>query len=73
MQIKKHIIAIVALAVLLPLCGCGEKEEVIPNAMRTIQKLKQIRIGTETVNIPFEYGMDTGVQGYESIAVRITT
>jgi ABC-type amino acid transport substrate-binding protein len=65
LQIKKHIIAIVTLAVLLPLCGCGEKEEVIPDAMRTIQKSKQIRIGTETVNIPFEYGMDTGVQGYD--------
>jgi ABC-type amino acid transport substrate-binding protein len=65
LQIKKHIIAIVALAVLLPLCGCGEKEEVVPDAMRTIQRLKQIRIGTETVNIPFEYGLDTGVQGYD--------
>ena len=46
--------------------GCTEPEEKpVPNAMQTIERIKQIRIGTNAVHLPFEYGLDTGVQGYD--------
>ncbi len=33
--------------------------------MQTIERIKQIRIGTDAVHLPFEFGLDTGVQGYD--------
>ncbi|MBN2317829.1 MAG: amino acid ABC transporter substrate-binding protein [Acidobacteria bacterium] len=66
MQIKKYIIAVVILIAVLSIFGCGEpKEKPVPDAMQTIERIKQIRIGTDAVHLPFEFGLDTGVQGYD--------
>ncbi|MBN2241272.1 MAG: amino acid ABC transporter substrate-binding protein [Acidobacteria bacterium] len=66
MQIKKHILSIVCLTAVLALSGCGEpKEKPVPNAMQTIERINQVRIGTDAVHLPFEFGLDTGVQGYD--------
>lgn len=66
MQTKKHIIAFVFLTAVLSIFGCGEpKEKPVPNAMQNIERFKQVKIGTDAVHLPFEFGLDTGVQGYD--------
>jgi ABC-type amino acid transport substrate-binding protein len=35
------------------------------NAMERMKKNKMVRISTDAVNLPFEYGLDTGVQGFD--------
>jgi polar amino acid transport system substrate-binding protein len=66
LQIKKYIISLVILITVLAMFGCGEpKEKPVPNAMETIERYNQVKIGTNAVHMPFEYGLDTGVQGYD--------
>jgi ABC-type amino acid transport substrate-binding protein len=47
------------------LSGCGSKEGKAPDAMASINKNKFVRIATEMGNLPFEYGLDTSVQGFD--------
>ena len=65
MQIKKRLISIVILLPLFALYGCNSKEEKSFNAMAAIKKTKQVRISTDPPRLPFEYGLDTGVQGFD--------
>jgi ABC-type amino acid transport substrate-binding protein len=51
--------------VLLALAGCGEKKKEIPSAAESMVKNKVVRIVTDAVNAPFEYGSGTGVQGLD--------
>ncbi len=52
-------------AVLFVLAGCGEKKSKIPSAAESMVKNKVVRIVTDAVNAPFEYGSGTGVQGLD--------
>lgn len=45
--------------------GCGEKKKEIPTAAESMEKNKVVRIVTDAVNAPFEYGSGTGVQGLD--------
>jgi ABC-type amino acid transport substrate-binding protein len=45
-------------------CG-GKKEKEIPPAAESMAKHKEVRIITDAVNAPFEFGAGTGVQGYD--------
>ncbi len=47
------------------LLGCGKKEKAIPSAAETMAKNKLVRIVTDAVNAPFEYGEGTGVKGFD--------
>lgn len=66
MQFRKCFISIVAFLPLLALYGCGSgSEEKSHDAMVPINKTKQVRIATDPPRLPFEYGLDTSVQGYD--------
>lgn len=58
MQSMKRLLLICCAAALL--AGCGPA---IPNAMDSIARNKEVRILTEGVNAPFEFGAGTGYQG----------
>ena len=45
--------------------GCGSNEEKSVNALEQMKKIKMVRISTDAVHLPFEYGLDTGVQGFD--------
>jgi ABC-type amino acid transport substrate-binding protein len=45
--------------------GCGEKEKQIPTAAESMEKNKLVRLMTDAVNAPFEYGEGTGVKGFD--------
>ncbi len=57
-----HAIFLLTLAV--SLIGCGEEKEG-PDAMAQMNKNKMVRIATDAVNLPFEFGAGTGVQGFD--------
>jgi ABC-type amino acid transport substrate-binding protein len=64
--IRNRLISCAVLLPLLAICGCkpgGENGSL--DAMAAMKKNKQVRIGTDPVNLPFEYGLDTGVQGFD--------
>jgi ABC-type amino acid transport substrate-binding protein len=44
--------------------ACGENKET-PGAYSQMQKYKAVRIATDAVNMPFEFGSGTGVQGFD--------
>jgi ABC-type amino acid transport substrate-binding protein len=46
-------------------CGGGKKEKEIPAAAESMAKHKEVRIITDAVNAPFEFGSGTGVQGLD--------
>ncbi len=46
-------------------CGGGSKEKEIPSAAESMEKNKVVRILTDAVNAPFEFGAGTGVQGLD--------
>jgi polar amino acid transport system substrate-binding protein len=46
------------------LVGCGGEPEG-PDAWASIEKNKVVRIATDAVNLPFEFGAGTGVQGFD--------
>lgn len=46
-------------------CGGGSKEKAIPTAAESMAKNKVVRILTDAVNAPFEFGAGTGVQGLD--------
>jgi len=55
--------ALLATGLLLTVMGCGEKE--IRTAAKSMSKFKAVRIVTDAVNAPFEFGAGTGVQGLD--------
>ena len=62
MRTAKFILLAAPLA--LGLVGCGG-EKGAPNAFTQIKKYKAVRILTDAVNPPFEYGEGTSVQGFD--------
>jgi ABC-type amino acid transport substrate-binding protein len=62
LQIAKYTLLIISLA--LTLVGCGKKKE-IASADESMKKNKVVRIITDAVNAPFEFGSGTGVQGLD--------
>jgi ABC-type amino acid transport substrate-binding protein len=58
-------IALLIGALVFALSGCGKKEKEIASAADSMQKNKLVRIVTDAVNIPFEFGSGTGVQGLD--------
>ena len=63
MQIAKYIFLMSSL--LLTITGCGSKEPEAPSASESMAKNKLVRILTDAVNAPFEFGSGTGVQGLD--------
>jgi len=61
LRITKWTILIVSLA--LTLIHCSKKEG--PDAFASMKKNKLVRISTDAVNMPFEFGSGTGVQGLD--------
>jgi polar amino acid transport system substrate-binding protein len=55
--------ALLAIGLLLTAIACGEKE--IQTAAKSMSKFKAVRIVTDAVNAPFEFGSGTGVQGLD--------
>jgi len=52
------------LSITVAFIACGENKE-IPGAYSQMQKYKAVRIATDAVNMPFEFGSGTGVQGFD--------
>ena len=52
------------LSLVLTTLSCGGKKE-IPDAFTSMKKNKLVRIATDAVNLPFEFGAGTGVQGLD--------
>jgi ABC-type amino acid transport substrate-binding protein len=46
--------------------NCGKKGSGFPTAAESMEKNKMVRIAIHAANAPFEFGMDTGVQGYDA-------
>ncbi|HTY60744.1 MAG TPA: transporter substrate-binding domain-containing protein [Acidobacteriota bacterium] len=57
--------ALLMLGLLLTLAGCGEKKKLVPSAAESMEKNKFVRILTDAVNAPLEFGAGTGVQGMD--------
>lgn len=62
MRTAKYTLSVLALA--LSLFGCGGAKEG-PDASSQMKKNKMVRIATDAVNLPFEFGAGTGVQGLD--------
>ena len=60
---QKYTLLIIGL--LLTLTGCGSNEAKAPSAIEYMNKAKMVRILTDAVNTPFEFGAGTGVQGLD--------
>lgn len=63
MRTIKQTLLIVSLA--LTFVQCGSKEKEIPRADASMAKNKFVRIVTDAVSLPFEFGEGTGVQGLD--------
>jgi ABC-type amino acid transport substrate-binding protein len=57
--------ALLAIGLLLTAIGCGNNEAKIRSAEESMKKYKAVRIVTDAVNAPFEFGSGTGVQGLD--------
>lgn len=64
MRSRKMALAVVLLSLGILLIGCGGEKEG-PDAMAQMKKNKMVRIATDAVNLPFEFGAGTGVQGFD--------
>ena len=63
MKSTKYLLLMIG--VLLTLAGCGEKKKEVKSAAESMAKNRVVRIITDAVNAPFEYGSGTGVQGFD--------
>jgi glutamine transport system substrate-binding protein len=45
--------------------GCGKKKDAVPSAADSMKKHKNVCIITDPYNLPFEFGLDSGVQGLD--------
>ncbi len=65
MQISRYTFVIISLMLLWT--GCGGNDEVeVHSALEDMQKNKRVRIVTDAVNTPFEFGSGTSVQGLDA-------
>ncbi|HYK87836.1 MAG TPA: ABC transporter substrate-binding protein, partial [Acidobacteriota bacterium] len=55
---------LLVLSLVLTAIGCGGGKEG-PDAFSQMKKNKMVRIATDAVNLPFEFGSGTGVQGLD--------
>jgi len=62
LRTAKYTLLISVLA--LGIFGCGGGKEG-PDAFAQMKKNKMVRIATDAVNLPFEFGSGTGVQGFD--------
>ncbi len=62
MRTVKLTLLIASLALIFVQCG---ESKVTHDAFAAMQKKKTVRIATDPVNIPFEFGTGTGVQGFD--------
>lgn len=62
MRTSKLILFVFCLGLFTTRCGGGKEG---PDAMTAMQKNKVVRIATDAVNLPFEFGSGTGVQGFD--------
>ncbi len=62
MRTAKVSLLIASLALIFVQCG---DEKVTHDAMAAIAKNKMVRIATDPVNLPFEFGLGTDVQGFD--------
>ena len=46
-------------------CGGGSDKKEAPDPFAAMKKNKVVRIATDAVNLPFEFGSGTGVQGFD--------
>jgi ABC-type amino acid transport substrate-binding protein len=53
------------ISLILMVAACGKKEKEVPTAAESMEKHKEVRIITDAVNAPFEFGSGTGVQGLD--------
>jgi len=53
---------ITSIAFVCTQCGGGKP---VPDAWAAMQKNKMVRIATNAVNVPFEFGLGVGVQGFD--------
>lgn len=53
------------MGLMLAAAACGTKEKSVPSAAESMEKNKLVRIITDAVNAPFEFGAGTGVQGFD--------
>ncbi len=53
------------LALMLAVGGCGKKKDAVPSAADSMKKHKNICIIADPYNLPFEFGLDSGVQGLD--------
>ena len=65
MLTRKGLVSLAVLLSLLAICGCQSKGEKPVDALEMIKKIKMVRLSTDAVHLPFEYGLDTGVQGFD--------
>jgi arginine/lysine/histidine/glutamine transport system substrate-binding and permease protein len=62
LRILKYTLLILGIS--MACIACGGKQEG-PDASASMKKYKAVRIATDAVNIPFEFGSGTGVQGLD--------
>jgi ABC-type amino acid transport substrate-binding protein len=66
LRIIKYSMLVAALVLILAGCNnCGSDKNAVPSAKEMIDKHKAVRIGTQPVNIPFEFGKGVDVQGLD--------
>jgi polar amino acid transport system substrate-binding protein len=63
MKIAKSALLVIGLLLIMP--GCGGKKSKIPSAAESMEKNKLVRILTNAVNAPLEFGSGTSVQGLD--------
>jgi ABC-type amino acid transport substrate-binding protein len=54
-----------AIGFILTMMGCGERKKEIPRAAVSMNKYNVVRIATYPIAAPFEFGKETGVQGFD--------
>ncbi len=62
MRTAKYILLLLSLALTVISCGGGKEA---PDAFSQMKKNKLVRIATDAVDLPFEFGSGTGVQGLD--------
>jgi glutamine transport system substrate-binding protein len=62
LRTAKYTLLMLSLSLCLAGCGGGKEE---PNAFNSMKKNKMVRIATDAVDLPFEFGSGTSVQGFD--------
>jgi glutamine transport system substrate-binding protein len=64
LRIPRSAFVLLLLSSAVSLIGCGGQKEG-PDAAAAMKKNKMVRIATDAVNLPFEFGEGTGVKGFD--------